>query len=137
METIDWDDFEKVELRVGTIIKVEDFPEARKPAYKLHIDFGAEIGLRKSSAQITDIYQKDDLLGRQIVGVVNFPAKQIGPMRSECLVTGFHREDGAVVLAIRNGQLQMSSIQSVGYGYDLGLRTGERVPASRWVEQQI
>ena len=99
METIDWNDFEKVELRVGTIVEVEDFPQARKPAYKLKIDFGEEIGLRKSSAQITDIYQKDDLLGRQIVGVVNFPAKQIGPMRSECLVTGFHREDGAVVLA--------------------------------------
>ena len=99
METIDWNDFEKVELRVGTIVEVEDFPEARKPAYKLKIDFGEQIGMRKSSAQITDIYQKDDLLGRQIVGVVNFPAKQIGPMRSECLVTGFHREDGAVVLA--------------------------------------
>ena len=99
METIDWNDFEKVELRVGTIVEVEDFPEARKSAYKLKIDFGEEIGMRKSSAQITDIYQKDDLLGRQIVGVVNFPAKQIGPMRSECLVTGFHREDGAVVLA--------------------------------------
>ena len=99
METIDWNDFEKVELRVGTIVEVEDFPQARKPSYKLKIDFGDEIGLRKSSAQITDIYQKDDLLGRQIVGVVNFPAKQIGPMRSECLVTGFHREDGAVVLA--------------------------------------
>ena len=99
METIDWNDFEKVELRVGTIVEVEDFPEARKPAYKLKIDFGEAIGLRKSSAQITDIYQKDELLGRQIVGVVNFPVKQIGPVRSECLVTGFHREDGAVVLA--------------------------------------
>ena len=99
METIDWNDFEKVELRVGTIVEVDDFPEARKPAYKLKIDFGEAIGVRKSSAQITDIYQKEDLLGRQIVGVVNFPAKQIGPMRSECLVTGFHREDGAVVLA--------------------------------------
>lgn len=99
METIEWSDFEKVELRVGTIVEVEDFPEAHKPAYKLKIDFGEEIGLRKSSAQITDIYQKQELIGRQIVAVVNFPAKQIGPVRSECLVTGFHREDGAVVLA--------------------------------------
>ena len=99
MDTINWSDFEKIELRVGTVIEVEDFPEARKPAYRLKIDFGDEIGMRKSSAQITDIYQKQDLLGRQVVAVVNFPPKQIGPMRSECLVTGFHRDDGAVVLA--------------------------------------
>jgi tRNA-binding protein len=108
LETIEWSDFEKVELRVGTIVEVEDFPEARKPAYKLKIDFGDEVGVRKSSAQITDIYQKQELVGSQIVAVVNFPAKQIGPVRSECLVTGFHREDGAVVLArpdseVKNG----------------------------------
>ncbi len=99
METISWADFEKVELRIGTIIEVEDFPQARVPAFKLRVDFGDEIGVKKSSAQITDLYSKADLLGRQVLAVVNFPPKQIGPMRSECLVTGFNRQDGAVVLA--------------------------------------
>jgi len=100
MDEITWNDFEKVELRVATVVQVDDFPQARKPAYILHVDFGPEIGVRKSSVQITQIYAKDELLGRQVVGVVNFPPKQIGPMRSECLVTGFYREDGNVVLAI-------------------------------------
>ncbi len=100
METIAWGDFERVELRVGTVLEVVPFPEARKPAYKLKIDFGPEIGERKSSAQITDIYPAEGLLGRQVVAVVNFPRKQIGPFMSECLVTGFYRQDGAVVLAV-------------------------------------
>jgi tRNA-binding protein len=98
MEQITWQDFQKVELRVGTILDVEDFPEARNPAFKLKIDFGEEIGIKKSSAQITDIYEKNDLLGKQVMAVVNFPEKQIGPMMSECLVTGFHDASGAVVL---------------------------------------
>jgi len=98
MNEIEWSDFEKVELRVGTVTAVDDFPEARKPAYKLTIDFGGDIGVRKSSAQITDLYDAGSLVGRQIVAVVNFPKKQIGPFMSECLVTGFAREDGAIVL---------------------------------------
>jgi tRNA-binding protein len=100
MQTISWNDFEKVELRVGSIIDVQPFPEARKPAYILQVDFGEDIGIRKSSAQITDIYSIEDLLGKQVVAVVNFPSKQIGPIKSQCLVTGFYRADGAVVLAV-------------------------------------
>jgi len=93
-----WTEFEKVEMRVGTILEVNDFPEARKPAYQLIIDFGAEIGIRKSSAQITMRYQKEDLVNRQIVAVVNFPKKQIGKFWSECLVLGAVGEAGDVVL---------------------------------------
>ena len=97
---ITWQDFTAVELRVGTILTVEDFPQARKPSYIITADFGEEIGVRKTSAQITALYGKEDLVGRQIVGVVNFPAKQIGPIRSEFLLTGFYRDEGEVVIAI-------------------------------------
>ncbi len=100
MKEISWQEFEQVELRTGTIIEVHDFPEARKPAWKLLINFGDTIGTRKSSAQITDLYSKEELLGKQIIAVINFPPKQIGPFISECLVTGFSQENGSVVLAI-------------------------------------
>lgn len=93
-----WEEFEKTEMRVGTILEANDFPDARKPAYQLTIDFGAEIGIRKSSAQITKRYTKEDLAGRQIVAVVNFPKKQIGKFMSECLVLGAVGEEGDVVL---------------------------------------
>lgn len=99
MEHISWNDFEKVELRVGTIISVEDFIEAKKPAYKIVADFG-KFGIKKSSAQITQHYSKGGLVGRQIIGVINFPPKQIGPFISEFLVTGFYKEDGSVILAV-------------------------------------
>ncbi len=85
---ISWSDFEKVDMRVGTIMEVKDFPEARNPSYQLFIDFGNEIGTKKSSAQITTLYTKEELIGKQVVAVVNFPKKQIGPFMSECLVLG-------------------------------------------------
>ncbi len=100
METISWDDFAKVELRVGRVVSAKEFPEARKPAYVLHVDFRADLGVRKSSAQITDLYKPDDLVGKLVVAVVNFPKKQVGPLMSECLVTGFHNENGAVALCV-------------------------------------
>ncbi|PCI71447.1 MAG: tRNA-binding protein [Gammaproteobacteria bacterium] len=100
MENISWSDFEKIKLRIGTVVKVEDFPKARNPSYILHVDFGEEIGIKKSSAQITVHYTKEELLNKQVVAVVNFPPKQIGPIMSECLVTGFYDEDGHVILAV-------------------------------------
>lgn len=99
MEPISFSDFERVELRAGSILAAEPFPQARKPAYKLTIDFGPEIGVRRSSAQITRHYTPQDLVGTQVVAVLNFPPKQIGPFVSECLVTGFADAEGAVVLA--------------------------------------
>ena len=98
MTSLTWNDFEKIEMRTGTIIEVHDFPEAKKPAYQLLIDFGPEIGLKKSSAQITKKYSKSDLIGKQIVAVINFPAKQIGKFMSECLVMGSIGNDNNIVL---------------------------------------
>ena len=100
MQTIGWDDFTRVQLRVGRVVSARVFPEARKPAYVLEVDFGADIGLRKSSAQITALYTPEELVGRLVVGVVNFPAKQIGPLMSECLITGFHDAEGRVALCV-------------------------------------
>lgn len=108
MEEISWSDFEKVSLKVGTVLDVLDFPEARKPAFKLKVDFG-EYGIKWSSAQITKHYSKDDLIGRQIVGVLNFPKKQIANFISEFLVTGFSDQDGHIVLAAVERQVPNGS----------------------------
>lgn len=99
MAEIGWEDFERVELRVGTVLEVDEFPEARKPAYKLQVDFGAA-GVRRSSAQITKLYTREELVGKQVIGVCNFPRKQIGRFFSEVLITGFADENGDIVLAV-------------------------------------
>jgi tRNA-binding protein len=106
MPEITWQHFEAVEMRAGTIVAVEDFPEARKPAYKITVDFGPGAGVRRTSAQVTALYSRDELVGRQVMGVLNFPPKRIGPMNSEFLLAGFYREDGAVVLAVPERPVQ-------------------------------
>lgn len=106
---IGFDDFLQVELRVGRIVAAEVFPQARKPAYLLQVDFGPALGLRKSSAQITQLYQPQDLIGRQVVAVLNFPKKQIGPIQSECLVTGFHNADGHVALCVPDQEVPLGT----------------------------
>jgi len=100
MQSISWADFEKVELRVGTIIRAEEFPEAAKPAYKMWIDFGPELGVKKSSGQYTALYTKEELVGKQVICCVNFPPKQVANFISECLTCGFIGENGEITLAI-------------------------------------
>lgn len=107
MSNLSWNDFAKVDMRVGTILVVDNFPEARNPSYKLQIDFGEEVGIRKSSAQITKRYTKEDLIGKQVIAVVNFPKKQIATFMSECLVLGAVEADDVILLQpstkVKNG----------------------------------
>jgi tRNA-binding protein len=109
MHEITWQDFEKVELRVGRIVSAERFPQARKPAYILKVDFGPELGIRKSSAQITALYEPEKLIGKLVVGVINFPPKQIGPIRSECLITGFPNERGEIALCVPDSDVPLGT----------------------------
>jgi len=109
VETISWDDFAKVELRVGRVLSAEVFKEARKPAYILHVDFGEEIGQKKSSVQITHLYTPEELVGKLVIAVVNFPKKQIGPLMSECLVTGFQNENSEVALCVPDKPVPLGS----------------------------
>jgi tRNA-binding protein len=109
MELIEWKDFEKVELRVGKIVRAAVFAAARKPAYILHVDFGPEFGIKKSSAQITELYTLEELMGKLVVGVLNFTKKQIGPILSECLTTGFADEKGRVALCVPDKEVPLGS----------------------------
>ena len=111
-EYIHWNDFKKIEIRVGTVIKVDNFPEAIKPAYQLKVDLGEEIGIKQSSAQITELYSIEDLLGRQVLVVVNLFPKKIGPFISDCLITGFYIENESVVLAVPEREIQNGSLLS-------------------------
>ena len=109
MSIISWDDFEKIDIRCGTIIDVKDFPKAKKPSYQFQIDFGEELGTKRSSAQVTQLYKKEELLNRQVIAVVNFPPKQIAGFFSECLILGVYDENNHVILlqperAVKNGQ---------------------------------
>ena len=106
MNFINWDDFRKVEIRIGTIIEVNVFPEAHNPAYKIKVDLGKNIGIKKTSAQITDLYSKEDLINKQVLVVVNLSPKKIGPFISECLITGFYNDNNSVVLATVDKKLQ-------------------------------
>ena len=106
---INWGDFSKVELRVGRVLSAQPLPKARNPAFVLQVDFGTEIGIKKSSAQITEHYQAEALVGKLVVAVTNFPPKQVGSIMSECLVTGFHDESGAVRLCVPDGDIPLGT----------------------------
>jgi len=109
MKTISWEDFEAIDIRTGRIIKAEPFPEARNPSYKIWADFGPDIGIKKTSAQITDCYNLEELPGKTILGVVNFPPKQIANFMSEFLLTGFYKTDGAVILAVPDKEIPLGT----------------------------